>query len=125
MISQDAAYRALSIRQPWAWAVLHGGKDVENRGWRTSYRGRFWVHAAKLPDKHAHLRPEPDELVFGAIIGSIELLDCVRDSTSQWASPGAWHWLLVDPRPLVEPVPMKGTTTLFYVPEHLHHFLTP
>jgi hypothetical protein len=23
--------RALSIRQPWAWAVLHAGKNVENR----------------------------------------------------------------------------------------------
>ncbi|WP_409188395.1 hypothetical protein [Bradyrhizobium sp. RDM4] len=22
---------ALSVRQPWAWAIIHGGKDVENR----------------------------------------------------------------------------------------------
>lgn len=23
--------KALSLRQPWAWAILHAGKDVENR----------------------------------------------------------------------------------------------
>lgn len=38
---------ALSLRQPWAWAVVHGGKDVENRGRRTSIRGRFVIQAAK------------------------------------------------------------------------------
>lgn len=26
--------KALSIRQPWAWAILHAGKDVENRDWK-------------------------------------------------------------------------------------------
>jgi hypothetical protein len=23
--------RALTVRQPWAWAIVHGGKDIENR----------------------------------------------------------------------------------------------
>ena len=39
--------KALSIRQPWAWAILHAGKDFENRDWYTSFRGRFAIHAAK------------------------------------------------------------------------------
>lgn len=39
--------KALSIRQPWAWAMLHAGKDIENRDWPTWFRGRFAVHAAK------------------------------------------------------------------------------
>lgn len=38
--------KALSLRQPWCWAVLHAGKRVENRVWRTSYRGPFLLHAA-------------------------------------------------------------------------------
>jgi len=25
--------KALSTRQPWAWAMFHAGKDVENRDW--------------------------------------------------------------------------------------------
>ena len=39
--------KALSIRQPWAHLILHGGKDIENRDWRTSVRGRVLVHASK------------------------------------------------------------------------------
>lgn len=39
--------KALSIRQPWAWLIVHGGKDIENRSWHTKFRGRFLVHAAK------------------------------------------------------------------------------
>lgn len=38
--------KALSIRQPWAWLILHGGKDIENRSWNTNFRGRFLIHAA-------------------------------------------------------------------------------
>jgi len=38
--------KALSLSQPMAWAIFNG-KDVENRNWRTAYRGRFIVHAAK------------------------------------------------------------------------------
>jgi len=31
--------KCLSIRQPWAWLIIHGGKDVENRTWWTDYPG--------------------------------------------------------------------------------------
>ena len=36
----------LSVRQPWAWALLYGGKMVENRTWARRYRGRIWIHAS-------------------------------------------------------------------------------
>lgn len=38
--------RALSIRQPWAWMIIHGGKWIENRTWYTAVRGYFLVHAS-------------------------------------------------------------------------------
>jgi hypothetical protein len=38
---------ALSLRQPWAWMVVHGGKLIENRRWSTNFRGEFFIHAAK------------------------------------------------------------------------------
>ncbi|WP_454018463.1 ASCH domain-containing protein [Azospirillum sp. Marseille-Q6669] len=38
--------KALSIRAPWWWAILHMGKDIENRGWPTSYRGPVLIHAS-------------------------------------------------------------------------------
>jgi len=38
--------KALTIRQPWAFAILNLGKDVENRSWRTRHRGPLLIHAA-------------------------------------------------------------------------------
>jgi hypothetical protein len=35
----------LSIRQPWAWLIVNGHKDVENRSWHTDFRGRVYVQA--------------------------------------------------------------------------------
>ena len=39
--------KALSIRQPWAWAILYAGKRIENRTWSTNYRGPLLIHAAR------------------------------------------------------------------------------
>lgn len=41
----DAVVRALTVQQPWAWAIIHGGKDVENRTQAWSYRGPLAIHA--------------------------------------------------------------------------------
>jgi hypothetical protein len=32
--------KAISIRQPWAWLIVNGYKDVENRIWAANVRGR-------------------------------------------------------------------------------------
>lgn len=37
--------RALTIRQPYAWAIAHGRKTVENRSRPISYRGPLAIHA--------------------------------------------------------------------------------
>ncbi|MBK3802741.1 ASCH domain-containing protein [Azospirillum brasilense] len=39
--------KALSVRAPWWWFILHGGKDIENRDWQTDYRGPVLLHASK------------------------------------------------------------------------------
>jgi hypothetical protein len=39
--------KALSLRQPWCWAILGAGKRIENRQWNTHYRGPILLHAAK------------------------------------------------------------------------------
>ena len=31
--------KAISIRQPWAWLIVNGYKDVENRIWPANLRG--------------------------------------------------------------------------------------
>jgi hypothetical protein len=42
--------KALSIRQPWAFAILHLGKRIENRSWWCGYRGPILIHAGKWWD---------------------------------------------------------------------------
>ncbi|EIC09124.1 hypothetical protein OR221_0832 [Microbacterium laevaniformans OR221] len=57
--------RILTVRQPWAWAIIHGGKDVENRVRNIAgdYRGPVAIHVAREIDTHAiatpsHIHPE-------------------------------------------------------------------
>lgn len=103
--------KALSIRQPWAWAILYAGKDVENRSWRPRnpglrFRGPFLIHAAGgmtraeyedcLATCHAISRVKPfpsgltlpafDELPRGGIVGRGEIVDVVRAHASPWFS---------------------------------------
>jgi ASCH domain len=42
--------RVLSMKQPWAWAIVSGLKHVENRSWKTPYRGTVYIHASRQPD---------------------------------------------------------------------------
>ena len=37
---------AITIKQPWAYLIAAGIKDIENRTWPTKFRGRVLVHAA-------------------------------------------------------------------------------
>ena len=83
--------KVLSVRQPWAW-LLFNGKDIENRTWRTSYRGQLLIHASQavdpddFPMQREWIREAgiviPEDLPRGAIVGSATLTD-VHD----WASP--------------------------------------
>lgn len=112
-------YKAMSLFPMWAWAILYGGKDIENRGRRTNYRGRILVHASskktpahEVDSERAYLcelagissSQLPAEFQRSAILGSVELVDCIEDAQSPWASPGAVHWVLREPRLLREPV---------------------
>jgi len=83
--------KALTIRQPWAHAIMHLGKDVENRVWRTHYRGPLLIHAAAHHERHPRemlseymSRPPSTEnlsdLPVGRIIGVAEVVDCVKNS---------------------------------------------
>lgn len=118
--------KALSIRQPWAWLIIYGGKDVENRTWHTKLRGRFLVHAAKgmTWDEYRWARsfaelygcrnlPSFEELQRGGIIGSVELVDSVDTSSSPWYM-GEKAFVLRDPQPLPFQ-PMKGRLGFFDV----------
>jgi hypothetical protein len=120
--------KCLSIHQPWAWAILHAGKDVENRTWGTPYRGPLLIHASKSRkscDAQRHdfesrfdvLLPSFDSMPKGAIVGMVALVGCASDSRSKWAEAGYCHWQLCDVRPFVNPIPWRGMQSLFSVPD--------
>ena len=51
------ALRVLAVRQPWAWAIVHGGKDVENRARSLGpYRGPVAIHAPLALDHEYDVR---------------------------------------------------------------------
>lgn len=37
--------KALTVQQPYAWAIVHGGKTIENRTTLWKYRGPLAIHA--------------------------------------------------------------------------------
>lgn len=111
---------AISIRQPWAWLILHAGKDIENRIWPTKVRGRVFIHASKEmtkdeyrvaaaflasgdPPLRAALDQLPafdaDALQRGGIVGEVEIVDCVNTSASPWFV-GGWGFVLRHAKPL-------------------------
>src|SRR2546430_14210632 len=103
--------KALTIRQPWASLVIAGIKDVENRTWATKHRGRLAIHAGVTPDReglrrHGHLLPAG--LPYGAVVGTVGLVDCNQRSRSEWAEPDHWHWILESPHRLRRPIRMRG-----------------
>lgn len=116
--------RILTVRQPWAWAIIHGGKDVENRVRNIAgdYRGPVAIHGGLRDDddappalfyeraewfwKRGHPYPGtlPEvEQGRGAIIGVIDLVD-VHDGQCESLHTMAGEILATQPcSPWAEP----------------------
>lgn len=110
--------KALSIRQPWAELVLRGLKDVENRSWRTHHRGPLLIHASQGADEPWYGDfGIPEDAPRGALVGVVDVIDCMRQRTSPWHSRGSWGFYLAKPRRLPRPVPWKASLGLFDVPD--------
>ena len=95
--------KALSIKQPWASLIAHGIKDIENRTWKTKFRGRIFIHASSSPainqlrvlNEEQYLIAQKHFLKLGlnkfsdlpisAIIGEVDIVDCVVNHHSIWA----------------------------------------
>lgn len=116
---------ALTVRQPWAWEMIHGDKRIENRTWPTRYRGPLLIHAAVAPYRPTD--PKYFGLVFGAAIGLVDVIDCVplADVADQPFACGPWCWVTADPRPLTQPVPCKGALGLWRLSVDLLPLIVP
>ncbi|KKN18508.1 hypothetical protein LCGC14_0955040 [marine sediment metagenome] len=106
-----------------AWAIFNG-KDVENRTWSTKVRGRVKIQASKKFDREHYefiwlnenrlgcQLPPRSEFVHGAIIGEVDIIDCVDKHDSPWFT-GPYGFVLANPVLYAEPIPCKGRLGFF------------
>lgn len=124
--------KALSIRQPWAWLIVNGIKDVENRSWEREPQGWIAIHASKNFDEASYQQlvqtrciaslqnadlPKPDEFEYGKIIGLAKhTANIVPGATDQspWHAYGSHGWVLENAY-AIEPIAWRGALGLFEV----------
>jgi hypothetical protein len=129
--------RALTVRQPWAWAIASGAKLVENRVQRWSYRGPLAIHAGLATDPfgirwmQAHVPDLERPTLYdrGYVLAVVDLVGC------HWSRPGCcdtvWaeqaagvaHLVLENPRRLLYPVAAVGRLGLWSVSEDLESLI--
>jgi len=134
--------KAITIKQPWASLIALGEKKFETRSWQTKHRGQIAIHAGKSVDKKAcetfaevfkeHGIKTVDELPVGAVIGTVNLIDCHKVINEfpieAWTTgpnirgrefyfgdytEGRYAWELSNLQVLAEPVPAKGKLSLW------------
>lgn len=145
--------KALSIKQPWADAIIYHGKDIENRDWNLRHPllglpqsielpHRIAIHASKgltkaeyefyidfmeelnfNGDIEVFTIPEMHEFVRGAILGTVEIVDCVQKSDSP-SFQGEFGFVLRKPIPLKIPIPFRGTLGFWEVPKKIESQIT-
>ena len=118
--------KALSIRQPWAWAIIAGYKTIENRTWQTSYRGPLLIHAGKTlrPNDYDRMLqfgeedgfsvPDIAALARGGIVGRVELVEIVTTANGNAWFGGPFGWRFENPRKMLFK-PLVGQLKLFDV----------
>lgn len=135
--------KTLTVRQPWAWAIARGHKNIENRRWATSYRGPLAIHSglrfddagtAALQAMVATIRAtggqHPAKLTDdepycngGIVLAVVDLTGICTASLHHpgkvvcdcgpWAQPEQAHWKVANARVLAAPFPARGRLILW------------
>ena len=129
---------AISLIQPWAWAILHAGKDVENRTWDlpAQFVGRrVMLHASKrvtrsdfddaadMIEELSEVKvPAYERVPMGGLVGAVTFTGSLApgEGSTPWHSREQFGWLVHDPVSLPEfCIPCKGALGFWRVPEEL------
>ena len=132
----------LTLTQPYAWMVIHGPKDIENRSWVNQIlldlireRMPFGIHAGKeIPLGYYHeavayaksqdpdlVVPAREELVRGCVLGTVVPTSVY--APAEWTPKRRWHmkgqqgWQLSERKPLSYPVLAKGKQGFWTFPD--------
>lgn len=134
--------KALSLKQPWLWAITDLDKRVENRTWKPpqwAIGQRIALHASKKEDPHGYSAIQsvkwvtiPANLPLGSIVATAKIIGWLDDAGfGDVPSPCLGHlvddewffgpigWILEDIQKLDEPVPCRGALGLWDVPDDI------
>ena len=121
--------KVLSLTEPYATLIKNGIKTIETRSWKTTYRGRLYIHASstKIPKAYRENQAlmslvNTNELNYGNIICSCDLVDCVemtdefiddiRKNNNEYVTgiyaKGRYAWILKNIEILDNPIKAKG-----------------
>lgn len=123
--------KALSMQMPWAWFVIHGHKQIENRTWGTGVRGRIYVHCGAKWDKQGDIFIRQNNMAtleqldaieeikkrWGkdsppGLYGEVDILDTVIFSWDPWFF-GPYGFVLANAQAYNHPIPCKGRLSFF------------
>lgn len=121
--------KVISLTEPFATLIKEKKKRIETRSWKTSYRGKLYIHASstRVPKEWKEnkelMNLVQEELTFGKIICKCNLVDCI-EMTEEWIDKikkeqpeeyvcgiyekGRYAWVLEKIEPLEEPITVKG-----------------
>ena len=121
--------KVLSLTEPYATLIKNGIKTIETRSWKTSYRGKLYIHASstKIPKEYKENKKimslvDLNELNYGNIICSCELVDCIemteefieeiKKNKNEYITGiyaiGRYAWILKNIQVLDKPIKAKG-----------------
>ena len=121
--------KVLSLTEPYATLIKNGVKTIETRSWKTSYRGKLYIHASstKIPKEYRENKDlmnlvDINNLNYGYIVCSCELIDCVemteefiekvKQNKEEYISGiydiGRYAWILKNIQILDKPIKAKG-----------------
>lgn len=117
--------KALSVKQPWAKALVDGAKTIEVRTWATRHRGPLVICASASPNNWFFFYEAGNEhwlIPSGCILGIVDLIDCRpmtkadEDAAFCDCYPGDFAWVV---KPIARCLPdsIKGKLNLFDVPD--------
>lgn len=124
--------KILTIRQPYAALLVTGRKTIEQRSWKTAYRGPLAIHSG-LQDLDVPTKYRTDVSFLnddlrarrGFILGVVDFVECRearrsdRDAMCADVGENQQAWLMSNPRLLSRPLPWKGSQGLRDLPQEV------
>jgi hypothetical protein len=104
----------VGVVQPWAWGLIHGSQrelllrlPAKKLGLHLVFTSKTRQYLTPAACRNFPGLPPADELIFGALIGTAEVIECVRVRAD-------WRWTFANPRP-IEPIVLETGALRFHL----------